>query len=101
MRSPVHIKAWWHEDEVGRLASRHRRGQSRADTELAGLIAGSRHDAPLTCTTHRGGFAAEFRVIALFDRRKERVHVDVNDLALPFSNDRRLAGLVRGLPLSF
>ena len=49
--------------------------------ELAHLVAGGRDGAAFARSADRDRFAAQFRVVALFDRRVERIHVDMDDLA--------------------
>ena len=60
------------------LGHRHR----RAHAERARLVARRRHDAAAVgLAADRQRLAAQRRVVALLDRRVERVHVDVKDPA--------------------
>ena len=64
--------------EAHGLGHRHR----RADAERARLVARRRHDAAAIRLAADGQrLAAQRRVVALLDRRVERVHVDVEDPA--------------------
>ena len=44
------------------------------------LIARGRHDAARPIAAHRDGLSPQIRIVALFDRRKESIHVDMDDL---------------------
>ncbi len=71
--------------EPDRLGHRH----GRADAEGPRLVAGRRDHAALRrLTADRERLAAQRRVVALFDRRVEGVHVDVKDAA-DFRHDLR------------
>src|SRR5262249_59209469 len=50
------------------------------DANLARLIAGSCHDPPSPRPANGDRLAPKSRIVALFHRRIERVHVNVNDL---------------------
>src|SRR5262249_25427227 len=78
----VDLEAWPYEDQVRALAFRRYRRHRRADSELSGLVACRCNDAALRRTADRNRLAAKLRIISLFDRRVERVHVDVDDLAM-------------------
>ena len=61
--------------------------QGRVYAITACLVAGGCHDPAFLRTPHDKRFSPVFRVIPLFDRGVERVHVDMNDLSvfhLPF-----------------
>ena len=63
--------------EAERFGHRHR----RADAEGAHLVRRGRDDAAPRLPADDEGLAAERRIVPLLDRRVERVHVDVQDLA--------------------
>ena len=50
------------------------------DAKAARLIAGRSHDTTLARAPDGDWFAPQFGIIALLDRRVERVHVNVNNL---------------------
>ena len=73
--------------QLGTTADRLRHRQRRSDAELARLVAGRRdHAAPFRPSTDGDRPAAQLRPITLFDRRVERVHVDVHDTASPIGH---------------
>src|ERR1700730_13758486 len=88
----VDLEARLDKDQIWTLPLRGDRRHRRAHTELARLIACRRDDAALPRSTHGDRLAAQFRVVALFDRRVERIHVDVDDLPAARRTDR---GLIR------
>ena len=65
--------------ELTCLFHRHR----RADAELARFIRGCCHDTARTRTADDDGLSAKRRVVTLFDRRIERIHIDVHDKSHP------------------
>ena len=81
----VDLHATWYEDEVGAEAlcfdGRHR----RTDTETARLVAGSRYDTAHIAVAYSNGFALQLRVVALFHRGIEGVHVDMYNFAVHFT----------------
>ncbi|MBB2671484.1 UNVERIFIED_ORG: hypothetical protein GGE44_001035 [Rhizobium esperanzae] len=79
----VEVEAWRHEDQVRTFSFRGDRGHRRVDAEFAGLIARRRNHPTRRRSPDGDRFAAQFRVIALLDRRIKRVHVDMDDLARP------------------
>ena len=58
--------------------------------ELARFVARGSHDAALGRTAYRYRLAAELRIVALLDGRVERIHVDVDDLAMRRRRDAPL-----------
>src|SRR5262249_59747842 len=79
---PIDVEPRFHEDELRAPPLRGDRRHGGPDAEPAGLVARGRHDAALARATDRDGLAAELRIVPLLDGRVERIHVDVNDLAL-------------------
>ena len=77
----VDVEARRDEDQFGALPLRGDRRHRRAHAELARLVARGRYDAPFARSADRDRLAAQFRIVALFDRRIECIHVDVDDLA--------------------
>ena len=77
----IDVETRRHEHEFGAKAHRRGRRHGRAHAEDAGLITCCRNHAPLGTMAYRHGAPLERRIVALFDRRIERVHVDVDDLA--------------------
>ena len=51
-----------------------------ADAKLTRLVACRRDDAAFAGASDRHGLSAQLRIVTLFDRRKEGVHVNVDDL---------------------
>jgi hypothetical protein len=51
------------------------------DAELARFVTRGRHNAARLRSTDRHRHPAQFRIVALFDRCVEGVHVDMDDLA--------------------
>lgn len=77
----VDVEAGRHEDQFGAFAfCRHRR-HGGVNAVGAGLVACSRHHPAGGRSADCKRFAAEFWVVALFDRRVECIHVDMDDLA--------------------
>jgi hypothetical protein len=79
----VGVEARLDKDQVRALPFGRDRRHRRADTELSRLVARGGHDTAFAGTAHGDGLAAQFRIVTLFDGRVKRVHVDVNDLAVP------------------
>jgi hypothetical protein len=77
----VNLEAWWHEHQFGTLSRGRRRRHGRVHTVGPGLVARCGHDASFGTVANRDRAAPKVRVVALFNRRIERVHVDVDDLA--------------------
>jgi hypothetical protein len=78
----VGLEARFHEDQVRTLVLRRDRQHRRSNPELSCFVARSGHDAELRRTAHCDWLAAELRMVALFHGRVERIHVDVDDLAI-------------------
>jgi hypothetical protein len=74
---PIDVETRFHESQLGALTTRG------ADAELPRFIACGRHDATFAGASDGDRFAAQIRVVALFDGRVKRIHVDMNDLSLP------------------
>ena len=89
----IDVEARRHEHQFGALAHRRDRRHGRADAEGARLVARRGHDPPLGAVSDRDGTPSKRRDITLFDRRIERVHVDVDDLANPPFVHRRMWSL--------
>ena len=69
------------EDGFGAEALGGDGGHGGADAEASGFIGGGADDGAVAAPGDDDGFAAELRVVSLFDGGVEGVHVDVNDLA--------------------
>src|SRR5260370_39766677 len=54
----------------------------RAHTELPRLIRSGAYNRPVAFPSDNNRFAAQMRIVALFDRSVERVHVHMNELSL-------------------
>jgi hypothetical protein len=76
-----------HEDQLRALAKGGGRGHGRAHAKLPGLVAGGGDHAAPGAMAHGHGLALEVRIVALFDRRIEGVHVDMDDLARVVGHD--------------
>lgn len=78
----VDVEAGRHEDQLGAFAlcrdGRHR----GANAEGAGLVACGSHHAARSGPANGKRLAAQGRIVALFDRRVKRIHVDMDDLTL-------------------
>src|SRR5690606_17585758 len=70
-----------HKDQVGAQARRLDRRHGRPHPEHPRLIAGGGHHAADIGPAHRYGLAAQVGEVALLDRGKKRIHVDMDDLA--------------------
>ena len=69
-----------HEDRLRAQRERLGAGHRRADPEGARLVAGGDHHAPAAGTAaHHHRLAAKRGIVALLDRREERVQIDVQD----------------------
>ena len=78
------------EHEFRALAHRDGRRHGRSNAETSRLVARRGNDAAFGRIADRHRLAFEGRIVALFDRRIERVHVDVDDLAHPPFVHRRM-----------
>ena len=79
----VDPEAWFHEDQVHTLPLAVTEGRGRSDAEFAGFVAGGGHEARVRAgSADRDRLAALIRIVALFDRSVERVHINVNDFPL-------------------
>ncbi len=56
-------------------------------TELSRFIGGCRHDTAFARAADRHRLAAQFRIVALFDRRVKGIHIDMDDLAAGLGRD--------------
>ena len=77
----VDVEPRRHEHQFRALPHGGGRRHGRAHAERARLVARRGHHAALGAVANRHRPAAQLRVVALLDRRIERVHVDVDDLA--------------------
>ena len=78
----VDVEAWGHEQEVRALPARRDARHRGTHAELPRLVARRRDHASGLRSADRERLAAQARIVALLHRRVERVHVDVDDLAL-------------------
>ena len=69
------------EDGLGAEALCCDGGHGRTNAEASGFVGCGADDGALAAPGDDDGFAAELRVVSLFDGGVEGVHVDVNDLA--------------------
>jgi hypothetical protein len=90
----IDVETRLHENQVRALATCSDRRHRGADAELPRFIACGRHDASLAGASDGDRFAAQIWVVALFDGRVKRIHVDMNDLSLPLRG-RCAADIVR------
>src|SRR5579875_2939854 len=86
---PIDLKARFDEDQIRASALGRERGHRGADAELARFIAGGGDHPALPRSADRDRLAAQLRIVALFDRGVEGIHVDMDDLA---RSDRRGRG---------
>jgi hypothetical protein len=77
----VDLEARRHEYQFRTLPHRGDRRHGRTHAECSGLVARCGHHASLGAMTNRDRTASQFRVVALLDRRIERVHIDMDNLA--------------------
>ena len=76
----VNVETWLHEQELGASPFRGDGGHGGMDLEAARLIARRSHDPALSRATNGHRLTSQVGIIALLDRRIERIHVDMNDL---------------------
>ena len=81
----VHLVPRFHEDELGTEPSRLGRRECRVHPIGSRLVAGRGYHSPRTTVPHGNRLAPVGRVVALFHRSVEGVHVDVYDFALRHS----------------
>src|SRR5712671_3699350 len=79
----VGVEARLDEDQVGALPFGGDGWHRRADAKFSRLVARGRHDTAFARTANGDGLAPQLRIVPLFDGCIKRVHIDVNDLALP------------------
>ena len=77
---PVDVEARFHEHDFRAPTLRGHRRHGRADAELARLVARCRDDSSVAAA-NRYRPALEGGIVALFDRRIEGIHVDMDDLS--------------------
>src|SRR5262245_3662780 len=68
-------------DRAGTETLRSTRGHGGANAEPPGLVRGGAHDGTISAPRDDDRFAAQTRVVTLFDGSVERVHIDVHDLS--------------------
>jgi hypothetical protein len=69
------------EDRSRTQAFRADSGHGRAHSESPRLVRSSADDGALALPGDYHGLAAQLRVVALFDRSTERIHVDMDDFS--------------------
>ena len=79
----VEVEPGREEHAVRARATRPRHRRRRVDAEGARLVARGRHHAAPAESAHDHRSTDQARVVALFDRRVERVEVDVQDASRP------------------
>src|SRR3984885_13292518 len=85
----VNVEPWRDEHEFGAFPNRNGRWHRRANPETSRLVARRGNDAAFRRIADRHRPALQGRIITLLDRRIERVHVDMDDLAnRPFVHRR-------------
>src|SRR5208283_1628674 len=77
----IDVEARRHEHQLRTLAHGRGRRHGRSNTEGARLVTRCGNHAPLGAVADGDRTASKLRIVALFDRRIERVHVDMDDLA--------------------
>src|SRR5207249_677005 len=77
----VDVEARLDEDQLGTLIPGGERGHGRTYAELSRFVGRRGNHAAQLRAANRYGLAAQLGIVALLDRRIERVHVDVDDLA--------------------
>ena len=77
----IDVEARRYEDQLRTLSHGRDRRHGRANAEGARLVARGGHHAPLGPMADGDRSAAKLGVVALFDRRIEGIHVDVDNLA--------------------
>ena len=77
---PVNVEARLDEDQLGAFPFGGNRRHRRSDAERARLVARGGHHSAMPATDS-DRLPLQLRIIALFDRRVEGVHVDMDDLA--------------------
>ena len=77
----IDLKARLHKNEAGTPALGRDRRHRRVDAERSRLVAGRSHHSSGVWAAHSHRLAAKLRIVALLDRRVERIHIDVNDFA--------------------
>src|SRR5207237_8947693 len=92
----VDVEARLYEYQLSSVSLRRHRRHRRTHAELACLVARGCHDAALTRSAYGDWLAAQVRIVTLFDRGVERIHINMDDLALSRRAGRDLFG-VRGL----
>jgi hypothetical protein len=71
----------WYAQEIraAPVSIPHRHG--RANAKFPRLVAGRCDDTPVRGSADDQGFVAKLGIVALFDRRIERVHINMQDAA--------------------
>src|SRR6202022_1075519 len=79
----VNIEARLYEDQVGTFALCDDRRHCGAHAEFPRFVACGGDNAALARSADGNRFAAQVRIVALLDGRIERIHVYMDNLALP------------------
>jgi len=88
----VNVETWLHEQELGASPFRGDGSHGGMDPEAARLIARRSHDATLLRATNGHRLTPQLGIIALLDRRIERIHVDMDDLSKLFKSPSAFGG---------
>src|SRR5690606_27854502 len=67
---------------MGTLAQRRDGGHGGVDAVLPRLVAGGGHHTPFASIAHSDRLTAIIRIVALLDGGVERIHIDMDDLAV-------------------
>jgi hypothetical protein len=79
----VSVEARLDEDQIGAFSLGNDRRHRGMNPERAGLVTCRRDDAAFARSANRDRPAAQLGIIALFDRRVERIHIDMDDFTTP------------------
>jgi hypothetical protein len=80
----VNVETWLHEQELRASPFRDDGSHGGMDPEAARFIARRSHDPTLPRATNGHRLTPQLGIVALLDRRIERIHVDMNDLRSSF-----------------
>src|SRR6266404_7042906 len=79
----VGVEARLDEDQIGALPFGGDRWHRGTDAKFSRLVARRRHNTAFAGAADGDGLTTQLRIVPLFDGSVKRVHIDMNDLALP------------------